>query len=137
MRAKIIPSMMFRDAEKAIEWLCSVFGFERSLVVPGKDGTIVHAQLVYEDAMIMLSDGTAHNEDNYGHFNVTPNEIEGCNTSGIYMFIDEIDSHYNKTKSAGAEIVLNNIDQDYGGRGYTCKDLEGHLWSFGSYDPWK
>jgi uncharacterized glyoxalase superfamily protein PhnB len=42
-----------------------------------------------------------------------------------------------KVKSAGAEIVLDNVDQDYGGRGFTCKDLEGHLWSFGSYNPWE
>jgi uncharacterized glyoxalase superfamily protein PhnB len=53
------------------------------------------------------------------------------------MFIEEIDAHYEKVKSAGAEIVLDNVDQDYGGRGFTCKDLEGHLWSFGSYNPWE
>ena len=61
MREKIIPTMMFRDAERAIEWLCSVFEFERHLVVPGEYGKIVHAQLVCGDAMIMLSDGTGHN----------------------------------------------------------------------------
>jgi uncharacterized glyoxalase superfamily protein PhnB len=27
-------------------------------------------------------------------------------------------------------------DQDYGGRGYSCRDLEGHIWSIGTYDPW-
>ena len=95
--------MMFRDAEKAIEWLCSVFGFERHLVVPGEDGKIVHAQLVCGDAMIMLSDGSGHNEDNYGHLNRTPNEIEGLNTASFYMYIEKIDEHYEKVKSGGAE----------------------------------
>ena len=137
MKERIIPTMMFRDAEKAIEWLCSVFGFERNLVVPGEDGKIVHAQLICGDSMIMLSDGSGHNEDNYGHLNRTPNELEGLNTAGLYMYIEKIDAHYEKVKSAGAEIVLDNVDQEYGGRGFTCKDLEGHLWSFGSYNPWE
>ena len=105
--------MMFRDAEKAIEWLCAVFGFESKLVVPGEDGKIVHAQLDCGDAMIMLSDGSGHNEDNYLHLHRTPNEIEGYNTASIYMFIEEIDAHFEKVKSAGAEIVLDNVDQDY------------------------
>jgi uncharacterized glyoxalase superfamily protein PhnB len=37
---------------------------------------------------------------------------------------------------AGAEIVMEVEDQDYGGRLYSCLDPEGHLWSFGTYDPW-
>ncbi|HEX7441145.1 MAG TPA: hypothetical protein VF319_13720 [Caldimonas sp.] len=27
-------------------------------------------------------------------------------------------------------------DEDYGGRGFSCFDLEGHLWAVGTYDPW-
>ncbi len=40
-------------------------------------------------------------------------------------------------QAAGAEIILDIKDEDYGGRGYTCRDPEGHVWNFGSYDPWK
>jgi uncharacterized glyoxalase superfamily protein PhnB len=47
------------------------------------------------------------------------------------------DAHYAGAKAAGAEMVLDIQDQDYGGRGYTCRDLEGYLWSFGDYDPWR
>ena len=53
------------------------------------------------------------------------------------MFVEDVDAHYEKTKAAGADIVLDIKDEDHGSRGYTCKDLEEHLWSFGSYDPWK
>ena len=28
------------------------------------------------------------------------------------------------------------VTQDYGGRDYTCKDPEGNVWTFGTYDPW-
>ena len=55
---------------------------------------------------------------------------------GVYLFIEQIDTHYERAKAAGARMVLDIQDQAYGGRGYTCTDLEGHLWSFGSYDPW-
>ena len=44
--ATVIPAMQYRDAPAAIDWLCTAFGFERHLVVPGENGMIAHAQLV-------------------------------------------------------------------------------------------
>jgi len=38
--------------------------------------------------------------------------------------------------AAGAEVVIEIKDEDYGGRGCSCRDPEGNVWSFGSYDPW-
>jgi uncharacterized glyoxalase superfamily protein PhnB len=63
-------------------------------------------------------------------------ELEGQNTASIYMVVSDIDSHYKKAINKGAEIVLDIKDEDYGGRGYTCKDCEGHIWNFGTYNPW-
>jgi uncharacterized glyoxalase superfamily protein PhnB len=57
-------------------------------------------------------------------------------TQSSYVVVADPDAHYRTAKAAGAEIVMDIVDQDYGGRGYTCRDLEGHVWSFGSYDPW-
>ena len=52
----IVPAMRYRDARAAIEWLCKAFGFEKRLVVPGAaDSVIVHAQLVFDNGMIMLA----------------------------------------------------------------------------------
>ena len=50
----VIPTMRYRDAPAAIEWLCKAFGFEKHLVVPGPGGTIAHAQLTCGNGMIML-----------------------------------------------------------------------------------
>jgi hypothetical protein len=47
------------------------------------------------------------------------------------------DALYRRAKAAGAKIVLDINDEDYGGRGFSCRDLEGHLWNFGTYDPWE
>jgi uncharacterized glyoxalase superfamily protein PhnB len=104
--------------------------------VPSEDSGITHAQLVCGMAMIMLGDGHRDDDDPFGQLNKSPLQLDGYNTAGVYMIVEDVDAHYEKARAAGAAIVLDIVDQGYGGRGYTCKDLEGHLWSFGSYDPW-
>ena len=131
-KAMIVPSLRYRDAPAAIEFLCEAFGFARRLVVPGSDGTIRHAQLTLGDGMIML--GSAQNRD-FGALVKTPEEL-GANTQSAYVIVAEIDAHYRHAKAAGAEIVMDIEDMDYGGRLYSALDPEGNLWHFGSYDPW-
>ena len=129
----MIPTMRYKNAPVAIEWLCKAFGFEKHLVVPAEDGTIAHAQLTLDNTMIML--GSAK-DDEYGRFLTTPNEIDGYNTQAPYVVVENIDDHYQRAKLAGAEMILDIKDEDYGGRGYSCRDLEGYIWNFGSYNPW-
>ena len=131
-KGNIIPSMRYRDAPAAIEWLCNVFGFEEHLVVPGPGGTIAHAQLTLGNGMIMLG---SVRDDEHGQWVKTPLEAGG-NTQSAYIVIEEIDDHYRKAVAAGAEIVLEIAEQDYGGKLYSARDPEGYLWNFGSYDPW-
>ena len=52
------------------------------------------------------------------------------------MIVSDPDAHYARAVAAGAEILIDIADQEYGGRGYGCLDIEGHMWWFGSYDPW-
>lgn len=65
----------------------------------------------------------------------TPAEA-GTNTQSAYVIVAGADAHYAAAKAAGAEMVLDIEGQAYGGRGYTCRDIEGYMWSFGDYDPW-
>ena len=131
-KGNIITSMRYRDAAAAIEWLCNAFGFTKHLIVPGPDGSIAHAQLVLGDGMIMLGSVA---DDDYGRMVKTPQEAGG-NTQCAYVVVDEIDGHYRRAMAAGAQIVMEIADQEYGGRLYSAKDPEGYLWNFGSYDPW-
>jgi uncharacterized glyoxalase superfamily protein PhnB len=133
--ATVIPSLRYRDAAKAIDWLCRAFGFERHLVVPGEEGSIAHAQLGFGHGMIMLGSAGRHG-GGYDELVQTPAEAGGTSTQGIYVVVEDADAHYARARAAGAEIVLELSDKDYGGRDYTCRDLEGHVWSFGTYDPW-
>lgn len=132
-KACIIPTMRYKDAPTAIDWLCQAFGFKKHLIVEGTNNTIVHAQLTYDNAMIMIS---SENENEYGQLVKSPKELNGINTQAPYIIVEKIDAHYKKAIAAGATILIEIKDQDYGGRVYTCKDIEDHVWSFGSYDPW-
>jgi len=134
-RATIIPCLRYRDAPKAIEWLCRTFGFEKQLVVPNADGTIAHAQLSFGSGMIMLG-SVLEDETEFGRLIKQPDEIGGFETQSAYVVVSDADEIYARAKAAGAEIVIEIKDEDYGGRGFSCRDLEGHLWNIGTYDPW-
>ncbi len=127
----IIPGVRYKNAPAAIEYLCKTFGFTEHLVVPGDNGTIVHAQLRLGTGMIML--GTAR-DDEYGKLVSVPADI-GTTTQAAYVVVDAIDDHYEHAVAAGADIVLALAEQDHGGKLYTARDPEGHIWNFGSYDP--
>lgn len=134
-RTTIIPCLRYRDAPKAIEWLCRTFGFEKQLVVPNADGTIAHAQLSFGNGMIMLG-SVLEVETEFGRLIKQPDEIGGFETQSAYVVVSDADEIYARAKAAGAEIVIEIKDEDYGGRDFTCRDLEGHLWNIGTYDPW-
>ena len=131
-KGNVIPGMRYRDAPASIDWLCMAFGFQKHLVVPGEDGTIAHAQLILGNEMIML--GSAR-DDEFDMLVKVPAEV-GVTTQSIYVVVAEIDAQYQRPKDAGAEIVMETADQEYGGRLYSARDPEGHRWNFGSYDPW-
>jgi len=131
--AAVIPSLRYRDAPAAIEWLCRVFGFQKHLVVPGEGGTIVHAELAFGNGMVMLGSVV---DSEFGRLIKQPDEIGGAETQSSYLIVNDADAVYGRAKAAGAAIVIEIKDEDYGGRGFGCRDLEGHLWYVGTFDPW-
>jgi uncharacterized glyoxalase superfamily protein PhnB len=131
--SRIIPCLTYRDAPAAIEFLCTAFGFEKQAVYADGD-TVHHAQLTYGDGMIML--GSSHKDGEWAGRIAEPSEIGMRETQSPCVIVDDADAHYARAKAAGATIEMEIADQDYGGRGYMCRDPEGHLWWFGSYDPW-
>lgn len=127
--ATIIPTLRYADAPAAVEFLCAAFGFERRLVVPDDAGGIAHAQLVFGSGMIML--GSAR-DDEFGRLQGPGGRV----TQSPYVVVADCDAHCAAAEAAGADIVMAPEDQDYGGRLYVCRDPEGNVWNFGSYDPW-
>lgn len=130
MALTLVPTLVYENAPAAIEWLERAFGFRRQLVVPGEAGTIAHSELLVGPDMVMVSS----RRDN--EFNVQSPRTVGARTGGVYVVLPGgIDAHCARARAAGATIVREPKDEDYGGRGYSCFDLEGHLWSFGTYQP--
>jgi uncharacterized glyoxalase superfamily protein PhnB len=127
--AKLFPALRYQDAPSAIDWLVTAFGFAKQMVVPGPDGTIAHAQLKFGQDVLML--GSSRDD---ALKLKSPRELGGI-TQSIYAYVPNVDAHYERAKAAGAEIVVELRDTEYGSREFSARDPEGHLWSFGTYLP--
>ena len=132
-KSPVIPSMRYRDAAAAIDWLCGVLGFSRHLIVPGEGGTIAHAQLTLGDGMIMLG---SERDDDYGQVMAIPGP-NGTNTQTAYVVVDNPQAVHDRVVTAGADVVTPLYHPEYGGAFFACRDPEGHVWNIGSYDPWQ
>ena len=132
MASTVIPGLRYDDAPRAIQWLCNAFGFEAGLVVEPEPGIIAHAQLVHGTGMVMLGSVLP---DDVGQQVGTARKT-GKPTAAIYVVVDDVAAHAERARAAGAEITVEPTEQDYGGSNYTCRDFEGNVWSFGSYNPW-
>ena len=134
-RSTIVPGLRYRDARAAIDFLCEVFGFQTNLVVPNGSGGIAHAQLTLGGGMLML--GSVGGKSSAWADRIRqPDEIGGKETQSAYVVVADPDAVHARALAAGWEIVMAIKDEEHGGRGFTCADPEGHLWSVGSYDPW-
>ena len=129
----IIPAIKYADCNAAIDWLCSVFGFEIHFCVEGPGDTVAHAQLRLGEHMIMV--GSTDRSD-FGVLNVPPAQVGGKVTTSLYVCDEDVDTRFSFAVSAGAEIAIALREEDHGGKSFSCRDLEGHLWTFGSYNPW-
>jgi uncharacterized glyoxalase superfamily protein PhnB len=112
----IYPAIRFADANAALEWLSRAFGFTELAVYRDDDGGVRHAEMSLGPGIVMVGQG-----DPSSHI--------------VYVAVDDVDAHYERAKAVGAEVVRELEDTDYGSREYTARDLEGHVWSFGTYKP--
>jgi uncharacterized glyoxalase superfamily protein PhnB len=125
-RPNVFPALKYKDAPGAVAWLERAFGFEKALVVPNPDGTIAHAELKIGPGHVMCGSKREPQGDK--------NPWDDA-TAGVYVYVADVDAHYARARSAGAEIVRDLADTDYGSREYSARDPEGNLWSFGTYLP--
>ena len=130
----LAAAMRYRDVAGASDWLCAAFGFQKHFAATGETGAVTYAQLTFGDAMLMLAPVRDFAVDTYMK---QPDEIGGAETQSCYLMVGDADAHYAQAKAAGAEIILDIQDDDFGGRSYSCRDPEGHIWNFGTYDPWR
>jgi uncharacterized glyoxalase superfamily protein PhnB len=124
----IFPILRYNDARGAIRSLCASFGFAELFSVPESGPIVRHAQLTLGTNVIML--GSVRPEDG-----MASPEALGAVTQALYVYVDDLDAHYERARLAGAEIASGPKDTDFGAREYHARDVEGHLWTFGTYLP--
>lgn len=127
---RLSASVIYRDPARMIDWLCEAFAFELRLKVEGSDGSIEHSELTYGDAVVMASAESSR----FGQHFKSPMGA-GCNTQTLFLYVDDADAHCERARRAGARIVKEPQDTDYGedywaDRGYAAQDPEGHHWWF-------
>ncbi|MFJ7072320.1 VOC family protein [Streptomyces sp. NPDC098781] len=126
-RPSIYPTLRYADAKAAIRQLTEAFGFTELAVYEGEDGSVAHAELAQGNGAVMLgSKGTG---------SVFDKAMESEGPTGVYVVVDDVDAHHRRAVEHGAEILMPPTDQDYGSRDYMARDLEGNVWSFGTYAP--
>jgi uncharacterized glyoxalase superfamily protein PhnB len=125
----LYPALRYADAKAAISWLEEAFGFRRHAVYENEDGSIAHAELLFGDGMIMLG---SDREDDLG---LRSRAAAQSVAQSVYAYVEDVDAHFRRASAAGAQMVRDLTDTPYGSREYSARDLEGQLWSFGTYRP--
>lgn len=129
--ATLTQIVSYRDQQKAIDFLCATFGFQPHNIATHPDGSIEHALLTLGGGTIML----VPSHDMGGRTFVQPDTIGGAETQACYFTVFDIEQHYERARHRGADIVWPLQDMGYGGVCYAARDAEGHVWSFGNYNP--
>jgi uncharacterized glyoxalase superfamily protein PhnB len=129
---RISTALYYDDAARAIDWLRDAFGFEVRLKIQGDDGSIQHSELTYGDGLIMVAQAGLPDKP---PFRKSPLSVGDANTQNLMIYVDDVETHYQRARDAGAKIVSELSTMDYGGdywidRGYECEDFEGHHWWF-------
>jgi uncharacterized glyoxalase superfamily protein PhnB len=119
------PCLNYDDAHAAITFLVAAFGFDQAAIHDDEQGRVAHAELRWpEGGAIMLGDAGRPDSE----FASMPT---GC--ASLYVVTDQPDAVYARARSAGAQVVRELRDEDYGSRGFSVRDPEGNIWSFGTY----
>jgi uncharacterized glyoxalase superfamily protein PhnB len=131
---RAVPFLSYEDVGAAIDWLSRAFGFlERGARYTEPDGTVTHAELELDGAVVMLGwpgpdyQGPAHHAVVCEHarkWSEVPYVVDG-----VMVYVDDVDGHHQRARAEGATILREPKDEPYG-RLYNAADLEGHRWMF-------
>jgi len=118
---EIITYIFYRDVPAALDWLARAFGFAETMRTATPNGG-THGEMMLDGQRIMMGQGSKEWRM------VSAHEAEMA-TQGIFIYLADVDAHYERAQAAGAEIVKPPEDLPYG-RSYTARDPDGHPWFF-------
>ena len=118
----ITPYLYYEDVDRALIFLAKAFGFRtHGVQMRGPDGKVNHAAMKLGNALIMMGRPAA------GYRN--PKRL-GQTTQNLYINVTAVDRHFRRARDAGAVILEEPTDTEYGHRRYGAADPEGHEWYF-------
>jgi PhnB protein len=121
---RVTPYLYYQDVAAALRFLSDAFGFREKLRMPGPDGAIAHAEMTIGDGLVMMGCPAKDYKN--------PKRL-GATTQSLYVYVDDVDAHCARAKTAGAKIIDEPEDQFYGDRRYGAEDPEGHHWFFATH----
>ncbi|NDC58850.1 MAG: VOC family protein [Alphaproteobacteria bacterium] len=124
-RTVFTSALCYRDAEAALVWLESAFGFEPAMIIRDGEGKIAHSEMRMGDGLVMIG-------NEWDEATRSPASLDGRTTQTVHVQLtDAIDAHCERARAAGAVILAEPETQFYGDRTYRARDPEGHIWTFG------
>ena len=118
---RVTPYLFYEDVAGALDWLTDAFGFRERMRIPGPEGKVMHAEMEFVDGVILMGNPGPDYQSPKQHGKV--NQLQ-------YVYVDDVDKHFEHAKSVGAVILDEPADMFYGDRRYSVEDLEGHQWNF-------
>jgi len=125
------PVLRYRNPGAAARWLCDAFGFREHESAQESDHHVKYILLRLGDSGVLVRPVT---NSVFDDLMVEPSAVGGGNTHVLYLPILDAELHCERAKAAGAKVELEPQQDGLGGHFYTCRDPEGHLWSFGTKD---
>ena len=122
--SSITPYLGYENGDAAIEFLVKAFGFSERFKMHMPDGHVGHAELELGGDIVMLGDPPGYK---------SPKREGRRSDVLVHVYVDDVDTHYEQARAAGATIVEEPADQEYGDRRYLAQDLEGHNWMFAKH----
>ncbi|HYD11148.1 MAG TPA: VOC family protein [Acidimicrobiales bacterium] len=126
MAADISPVLHYPDIEEAVEWLGRTFGFTAHALHRAPGGAVAFAELAFDGTYVGL--GGAAEEGS--PFDLGP--------AAVYVVVDSparVDELFERASGAGAEVVMEIVDQPYGSHEFAVRDHAANVWCFGTFRP--
>ncbi|CAH1226892.1 hypothetical protein PAECIP111891_06022 [Paenibacillus allorhizoplanae] len=122
----LLPHLFYENVEAASTWLHAFFSFTEYFRFLQPDGQLHGVVMYFGDAWIMLKNSRPSST-------LTSPAKLGSSTQSLMVFVEDIQSHYQHSKSSGADILEELVETEYGERHYVVLDLEGHQWIFSKH----
>ena len=122
----ITPYLIVTGAERAIEFYKKVFGATELMRFAQPDGKIGHAEIKIGNSIVMLADESP----DMGYR--SPQSLGGSGT-GIMLYVEDVDTVFQRAVEAGAKTHQAVKNQFYGDRSGSLIDPFGHMWTVATH----